>query len=193
MKKFISLNNTYSNEEVEINQFEIGIVEKEETDFFEIQFISQPKTISIGRNFVTIFNPLETGDGFNNKVCNRCYRLLPIENFEKNQNGKNNRTIRRPSCNDCRELIDGINIPLNVKKQWETTKPHFEIWECPICKKKTIPGLTSKVVLDHNHKTGIPNAWICDSCNTGLGRFNDDTDVLTRAIQYLNNTNSNNE
>ena len=57
--------------------------------------------------------------------------------------------------------------------------------ECPICKKKTIPGITSKVVLDHNHNTGEPRAWICDSCNTGLGRFKDDINLLQCAIDYL--------
>ena len=51
--------------------------------------------------------------------------------------------------------------------------------------KKTIPGLTSKVVLDHDHKTGKGRAWICDSCNTGLGRFKDDIELLESAIQYL--------
>jgi RNase P subunit RPR2 len=42
---------------------------------------------------------------------------------------------------------------------------------CPICKKSSIPYVTAKLVIDHNHNTGNAREWICDSCNTGLGRF----------------------
>lgn len=107
--------------------------------------------------------------------------------FDKNQNGKNNRSVRRPSCINCRKEIDGKGISSADKKIWEKTKPNYIIWECPICKKRTIPGLTSKVVLDHNHITGKPRSWICDSCNTGLGRFKDDINTMYDAINYLKN------
>ena len=49
----------------------------------------------------------------------------------------------------------------------------------------TIAGVTSKVVLNHDHGTGVPSGWICDSCNTGLGRFKDDPEILRNAIRYL--------
>ena len=71
------------------------------------------------------------------------------------------------------------------KRIMDKIKPNMEIWTCPICKKTTIPGLTSKVVCDHDHITGKPRAWICDSCNTGLGRFKDNIELLESAIQYL--------
>ena len=32
---------------------------------------------------------------------------------------------------------------------------------------------------------GEARAWICDSCNTGLGRFKDDILMLEKAIAYL--------
>ena len=119
------------------------------------------------------------------KICNRCNRLLKTEQFDKNQNGKNNRSVRRPSCIDCRKEIDGKGVTLKDKKEWEKIKPEYEIWKCPVCNKKTIPGITSKVVLDHNHITGRPRAWICDSCNTGLGRFKDNISTMKDAIDYL--------
>ena len=39
--------------------------------------------------------------------------------------------------------------------------------------------------LDHNHGTGQFRGFLCDSCNTGLGKFKDDPDLLERAISYL--------
>ena len=85
----------------------------------------------------------------------------------------------------CRKIIDGKSVSFEDKKEWEKIKPNKTIWECPICKKRTIPGITSKVVLDHDHITGKPRAWICDSCNTELGRFKDDIETMENAIQYL--------
>ncbi|MHC6203069.1 endonuclease VII domain-containing protein [Breznakiellaceae bacterium SP9] len=131
------------------------------------------------------FDPTQTGDNFLKKVCNVCHRLLLTEQFQINQHGINNRVIRRPSCNDCREIIDGVPLSSIEKRRWDSVKPHMVPFECPICRKRTIPGLTSKVVLDHNHLTGTGRAWICDSCNTGLGRFKDDIDLLHSAIQFL--------
>jgi len=59
------------------------------------------------------------------------------------------------------------------------------VFECPICMKKTIVGVTANLVRDHDHETGKGREWICDSCNTGLGRFKDDTEFLERVIEYL--------
>ena len=63
-----------------------------------------------------IFNPLQVGDLFENKVCNVCHRYLPTTYFDKNQNGKDNRPIRRPSCIECRIIIDGVGLSLKDKK-----------------------------------------------------------------------------
>jgi len=49
----------------------------------------------------------------------------------------------------------------------------------------TIVGITANLVRDHDHETGKGREWICDSCNTGLGRFKDDTKFLERVIEYL--------
>ena len=182
--QFVFIKDDY-NKGIKINKNEIGILIGEKSNIYIVNFINLNKNIEIDKNLVEKFNPLQTGDQYEKKVCNICNRLLPVNEFAKNQNGKNNRTVRRPSCNDCRKIIDGENMSLKDKREWEKIKPNFEIWECPICKKRTIPGLTSKVVLDHDHITGKPRAWICDSCNTGLGRFKDDISTIENAIKYL--------
>lgn len=164
---------------------EIGVVKDEDDFYYIINFIVLDTNEIVDKSDVKIFNPNKTGDGFSVKVCNICNKLLDTSLFQKNQNGKGNRTIRRPSCDSCRKIIDGTPVSSKDKKQWEQTKPNLEIFECPICKKRTIPGLTSKVVLDHDHKTGRPRGWICDSCNTGIGRFKDDVKLLEEAIKYL--------
>lgn len=188
MKFVYAKNEIIISKNIVIKKYEIGLENKVDGDKSLIQFVNHENPIWLSSDLFEVFDPCKTGDQYEKKVCNRCNRLLPREYFQKNQNGKDNRTVRRPSCNDCRSLIDGTKVLGKYKKEWENKKPHLEIWECPICKKKTIPGLTSKVVLDHDHKTGIPRAWICDSCNTGLGRFEDDIEVIKQAIKYLENS-----
>lgn len=39
--------------------------------------------------------------------------------------------------------------------------------------------------LDHCHETREFRGWLCMNCNSGLGRFYDDPDLLTKAISYI--------
>ena len=67
---------------------------------------------------------------------------------------------------------------------------------CPICKRndEEIRGEgnlwknKSVFVLDHDHDTGKFRGWPCQYCNILIGNANEDTRVLERAIDYLNNS-----
>lgn len=39
--------------------------------------------------------------------------------------------------------------------------------------------------LDHSHQTGKFRAWLCHNCNTGLGHFRDDPDLLKKAAALV--------
>jgi hypothetical protein len=60
---------------------------------------------------------------------------------------------------------------------------------CAICKKPETSSnqhvLQKRLAVDHCHKTGKVRGLLCSKCNRGIGYFNDSTDLLYKAIIYL--------
>jgi hypothetical protein len=54
---------------------------------------------------------------------------------------------------------------------------------CAICESEL--GPSRKTHIDHDHVTGAVRGLLCHRCNTGLGMFRDDADVLMSAVKYL--------
>lgn len=54
---------------------------------------------------------------------------------------------------------------------------------CEIC--KTINSGKKAFHVDHCHQTGKVRGLLCNKCNLALGGFNDNKDLLTAAIKYL--------
>jgi hypothetical protein len=42
--------------------------------------------------------------------------------------------------------------------------------------------------VDHDHKTKRVRGLLCQSCNTGIGHLREDVELLSRAIEYLQNS-----
>ena len=55
---------------------------------------------------------------------------------------------------------------------------------CLICRAH-VDELPKTLVVDHCHITGRIRGLLCDRCNVGIGKMNDDPELLRRAAGYL--------
>lgn len=167
-------------------QNSLGIaVEHTETELL-VFLPGQDKYFFVDPHATTEVDVYKTGKGFDRKICNRCFVLKSMEEFEKNQRDSKGNIVRRPSCIKCRQDIDMRPMTSKEAKEAGRLRPKKgTLFLCPICRKMSIAGVNVKVVADHDHRAGRSRDFLCESCNTGLGRFQDDQDILRNAIAYL--------
>lgn len=123
---FVFMNKDIQTETVKIRANEIGIVQASTGEFYTVLLIISQVTVSLAAHDVEFFEPSQTGDRFETKICNICHRKLPTTEFSRNQNGINNRIIRRPSCNECRVSLNGVKVSAKERKKWEANRPNLQ-------------------------------------------------------------------
>jgi hypothetical protein len=83
------------------------------------------------------------------------------------------------------------------KGLWESYKMTIDEYQkmyneqnglCLICNQQTQGRGAKKntLAVDHTHETGKIRGLLCSHCNTGLGLFRDNKELLQKAIDYLN-------
>lgn len=106
--------------------------------------------------------------------CYRCKEWKPAAAFA----GDSSRSGGRASiCKPC-------NSKRSTRSRYGLSEQEFAKLEavgaCPICTRSGVP-----MEVDHDHQTGAVRAILCSRCNSGLGLFCEDTDLMRRAIAYL--------
>lgn len=133
------------------------------------------------------------------QLCDNCYGLKwRKENPERNrencrrwrkENPEKSKQARRRYYESC---LKKRCFKTNIREKTITKK--LEIYGISqayydLCLDKGCKLCTDKFektpCLDHDHKTGKFRGVLCHRCNTGLGYFRDNPEVLKRAIQYI--------
>ncbi|MGB0356619.1 MAG: Hpy99I family type II restriction endonuclease [Cytophagales bacterium] len=149
--------------------------------------IKRNERFIVASTYLEAIDVFKTGKGFNHKICNKCFVLQPISAFDVNQTDAKGRKTTRPSCKVCRLDIDKRLLKsAEIATFKQKYKPkEGSLFRCPICEKRGIVNVTVKIVLDHDKAEGKIRSYICDSCNTGLGRFKNGKNYLKNAMKYI--------
>jgi hypothetical protein len=120
------------------------------------------------------------------KKCVTCRKQKPIELFLNQK--KNGYTkvclpcrIRNRQISSRTYYKSRTDTPKHIVSQLDTQKiMDSQGGKCGICQ-----STMNRSCLDHDHKTGKVRGILCVSCNAGLGNFQDNPEILGRAISYL--------
>ena len=104
------------------------------------------------------------------KTCIYCNSEKPESEFPRHSLYKDNLDMR---CREC------IKKHKKIRKQLHKDAP-LRPKVCQCCGKTP-----RKWCLDHDHKTDKFRGWICDKCNTGIGKLGDDLKGVKKAVKYL--------
>jgi len=142
------------------------------------------------------------------KVCTTCREGKDLSEFWQKSNVRKDGTKGlRPSCKQCeikkkltkyhegggkeeqkkrsfRALMNSYGISEEIYEQ-ERIKQNYKCLLCGADEKDQHYG---RLYVDHCHVTGKYRGLLCTLCNTGLGSFKDNVEVMQKAIEYLNET-----
>lgn len=130
------------------------------------------------------------------KVCKDCEEQKELNQFYVQKQKRNGKIyeVRSPYCKSCHyERTKTTAREAQLKKNYGITEEeYFEMLNlqnglCKICLTKGKENRNLSV--DHSHKTKRVRGLLCQNCNVGLGKFQDDEKLLAKAIEYLKNNN----
>jgi len=96
--------------------------------------------------------------------CKPCHNSVVAENRQKNHGGSRAFHLNR------RYRVDGVQVAWMILQQGGV---------CALC----ASGQPEHV--DHDHRTKRVRGILCFNCNRGLGKFGDDVELMSRAVDYL--------
>ena len=153
-----------------------------------IYVVGKQRVYWVQNDYFRQFDPTTTGIRTPLKICLSCARLKPLVEYPNNQNNKAGASTTRPRCKDCYEAESGPNLTTKAKRDFKKkvqAPEKGDLWRCPVCRKISIADVNASVRVDHDQERRQPRGLICDSCNTGLGRFKNGEDHLQRRHRLL--------
>lgn len=141
---------------------------------------------------------LEWFDVDGNKRCCHCKQFLPKEQYSVDKKGVEGLAY---NCKECAKFIarrsHANRVATNpdyrerksesyVRSRWGMSRAEYIDKRdaqngCAICREKS----TANWHLDHCHSSGKIRDFLCGNCNRGLGQFNDNEELMFKAIEYL--------
>jgi len=150
-------------------------------------------------------------------LCTRCNEEKEwVEFYLRTEvSKKTGLKLRYSHCRACHREQRRIDYPRhrdreknwNLRTKYGIGKDEYNVileaqgGTCKICNKvghirkkgsrKGKAGTPIPLGVDHNHETGQIRGLLCLNCNTGIGHFKDDVDLIKKALKYLEETDGN--
>ena len=152
-------------------------------------------------------------DSCETEICRTCNRNLPITEFyiynakRRLKTEVKNYSYRQfHACKSCiskynnspegkdKYFKKNYNISFSEYQEMNESQ-NYKCWicECGVSDRRNKVKPSSEkdadvyFAVDHNHKTKKVRGLLCSKCNTALGQFEDNPELLRRAIKYLEN------
>ena len=115
--------------------------------------------------------------------------LEAYKEYNKNYN-KDNKEVKKQHYIDNKEHYRISHKAWNFKNKYGITIEEYQIifdkqeGKCNICGHHQ-NEFKRALCVDHDHVTGRIRGLLCDKCNRNLGGFNDDINMLLKAIEHL--------
>jgi hypothetical protein len=101
------------------------------------------------------------------------------------------RYVKSSQCVPCSAAIssaryraDPVGHMISIRKHRGLPDPTRAVPDvCECCGRPQRAG--KQLALDHDHVTGKFRGWLCDECNTSIGKLGDDIAGLEKALAYL--------
>ena len=138
------------------------------------------------------------------KYCAKCDDDKPLTAFSKQSRAKDGKATYCKTCygkmtkrwaraNRARRNQNNLLSKLQkLGLSFDAYEEMFEVQEgkCAICMKPETKrdgrsGELIKLAIDHDHDAGQVRRLLCSNCNTGLGLFKDNPELLETAAAYL--------
>jgi len=111
--------------------------------------------------------------------------------YEPCKNGHKERYVGTHNCVECNRISMAKRKHRvrwsRIEKEYGITESafyemlSFQKGKCKICNIE----IDTNCHIDHSHKTGVVRGLLCSKCNQAIGLFNEDTDIMAAAIQYI--------
>ena len=88
--------------------------------------------------------------------------------------------------------VSRLKTKYNTTPEWVGIKFIEQQGKCAICGHDIyynvwgdLPKTAYSLHIDHDHKTLEPRGLLCQLCNTGIGSFQDNKELVFKALDYL--------
>ena len=118
------------------------------------------------------------------RLCRSCNEIKPLDRFRKNKYCSD---CVNHQCKDCHYISQRNG---ELKRNFGISYAEYLIMldaqqnQCAICSVDA-SEFDKAFAVDHCHSTGKVRGLLCWHCNTSIGKFKDDVELLQRAIKYL--------